>query len=80
MFASELKNIIELESNVHFIWCRTSGEGNQAPAEMKILVPYFKEDGTFYGYGEANAYYDPQLGGLIIEQIYQGTVAQLVER
>jgi hypothetical protein len=42
------------------------------PPELKILVPYYREDGTFYGYGEAFAYYDPLVGGLIIEQIPMG--------
>jgi hypothetical protein len=72
MFASELKNIIDQSCNSHLIWHRSSGDGMTVPPELKILVPYYREDGTFYGYGEAFAYYDPLVGGLIIEQIPMG--------
>jgi hypothetical protein len=68
MFASELKNLIDQSCNTHLIWHRASGDGMTIPPEMKIVVPYYKDDGTFYGYGEAFAYYEPSLSAFVIEQ------------
>lgn len=68
MFASELKKLIDEGCNYHLTWHRASGEGMTVPPEMKIVVPYFNKEGSFYGYGAAYAYYEPELGAFVIEQ------------
>jgi hypothetical protein len=76
MFASELKNRIEEACYYHLAWNRASGEGMTLPPEMKVVVPYYKEDGTFYGYGAAYAYYDQGLNALVIEQMPEMILGQ----
>ena len=67
MFVSELRNRLDEACNQHMMFHRASGEMT-LPPELKIVVPYFNSDGTFYGYGDAYVYFEPGLDRFVIEQ------------
>jgi hypothetical protein len=68
MYVSELKKLLDIGCNHHLTLQRASGETTKVPDEMKILVPHFTDEGSFIGYKDAYAYYDPDLFAFVIEQ------------